>query len=429
MIENFESLNLKPELVEALKLQDITEPTTIQEQAIPLILDRKDVIGKSQTGSGKTLAYLLPIISSIEFDSKALQAIILTPTHELALQVERQMDLLTKNSGLLLRTAVIIGSANITRQFEKLKEKPHIVVGSAGRILELIAKKKLSGHTVKTIVVDEADRMIDDKNIDNVKAVIKTTLKDRQILMFSATMPDRARQIAKEIMKEPEFVEAKSKELLPATITNIYFVCEKRDKIDYVRKIIRSEKPEKTIVFINDPNAIETTIEKLEYHKLNATGIYGLADKLERKKAMDDFRSGRKPILVSSDLSSRGLDIEGVTHVISLDIPEEPTFYLHRAGRTGRAGKTGYSISIVTEAEEQWLRKYEKQFDIKIEKRVLSHGKIEEKSIKAHYKKITAGKKIENNKKASMGNKKNDADRKMQYKKSSMKKMNNKNSK
>jgi superfamily II DNA/RNA helicase len=336
--------------------------------------------------------------------------------------------LLTKNSKLPLRTAVIIGSANITRQLEKLKEKPHIIVGSAGRILELIAKKKLSGHTVKTIVVDEADRMIDDKNIDSVKAVIKTTLKDRQILMFSATMSDKAKQIAKDIMNEPEIVEAKSKELLPDTITNIYFVCERRDKIDVLRKIIRSEKPERVIVFINDPNAIETTIEKLEYHKLKASGIYGLADKLERKKAMDDFRSGRTPILVSSDLSSRGLDIEGVTHVISLDIPEEPGFYLHRAGRTGRAGKSGYSISIVTEAEEQWLKKYEKQFDIKIEKREMSRGKIEEEYIKTPHKKVVGDKKADYNKKYPINNKKMNSNKKsVDNKKSSMKKVYNKN--
>lgn len=380
-MKNFNELISSEALLKALKIQSINEPTNIQEQSIPLILEKKDIIGQSETGSGKTLAYLLPIILAIDFNAKQLQSIILTPTHELALQVEHQIERLIKNSGLPLKTAVIIGSVNISRQLEKLKEKPHIVVGSAGRILELISKKKLSGHTVKTIVIDEADRMIDDKNISNVKAVIKTTLKDRQILMFSATMSDKAIKVGEELMKEPIVLKIKNKKLLPDTINHIYFVSERRDKIEVLRKIIRSEKAEKVIVFINDPNSIETTIEKLEYHKLKATGIYGLANKLERKKAMDDFRLGNAQILVSSDLGSRGLDIEGVSHIVSLDIPEEPIFYLHRAGRTGRAGKKGCSISIVTQAEEQWLRKYEKQFNIEIQKKELNYGKIEDMKI------------------------------------------------
>lgn len=374
----FDNLGLKEELITALNLQDIKEPTKIQEQTIPLIFEKKDIIGQSETGSGKTLAYLLPIISNIDFNSKQLQTIILTPTHELSLQIEHQIKLLIKNSLLPLKVAVIIGGVNISRQLEKLKEKPHIVVGSSGRILELIAKKKISGHTVKTIVIDEADRMIDEKNIANVKSVIKTTLKERQILMFSATMSAKSIKTASEFMKEPIIVQIKNKELLPKTINHIYFISERRDKIEMLRKIIKIEKPEKVIVFINNPNAIETTIEKLEYHKLKATGIYGLATKQERKKAMEDFRMGKVQILVSSDLGSRGLDIEDITHVISLDIPEEPIFYLHRAGRTGRAGKTGLSISIVTEAEEQWLKKYEKQFNIKIIKKEMNNGKIED---------------------------------------------------
>jgi len=377
-IENFSELNLIPQLVEALKKQHIDKPTEIQKQAIPAIIENNDIIAQSQTGSGKTLAYLLPLISKIDLTSKNLQAIVLTPTHELALQVERQINLLIKNSGLPLRAAVIIGGVNITRQLEKLKEKPHIVVGSAGRILEIIGRKKMTGHMVKTIVIDEADRMLDEKNIENVKAIIKTTLKDRQLVMFSATMSEKAINTAKDLMKEAQIIQIKKKGFLPDSIKHIYFVCEKRDKVDMLRKIIRSEKPERVIVFTNNPNNIETIIEKLEYHKLKAAGIYGLNNKMERKQSMEDFVSGRKPVLITSDLSSRGLDIEGVTHIINMDIPEEPVFYLHRAGRTGRAGKKGVSISIVTQKEEHWLRKYEKRFNIKIEKKVLSYGKIEE---------------------------------------------------
>lgn len=375
MTENFKDMGLNNQLVKALKLQNIEQPTEIQERVIPFILQKKDVIGQSETGSGKTLAYLLPIISNIDLQNKHVQALVLAPTHELALQIKNQIKLLIKNSDLDLRAAVIIGSGNVSRQLQKLKEKPHIIVGSSGRVLELISKKKISAHTIKTIVLDEADRMLDDKNINDVKSIIKSTLKDRQLLMFSASM--KYTKLANEMMKDPIIIKIENKEVLPKTIRHLYFVCEKRDKIEMLRKIIKSENPKKVIVFINDPNSIETTIEKLKYHKLKATGIYGLADKSQRKKSMEDFISGKVQILVSSDLGSRGLDINGVSHIISLDIPEEPDFYLHRAGRTGRAGKEGYSISIVTDAEERWLEKYEKQFNIKILKKQMKYGKMQ----------------------------------------------------
>ncbi len=376
MTKDFESLNINSLLIKALKLQNINEPTEIQKETIPLILQKKDVIGQSETGSGKTLAYLLPVISNINLDEKHLQVIVLTPTHELALQVSKQIDMLIKNSELPLRTAVIIGSANISRQIDKLKQKPHIIVGSVGRILELISKKKLSGHTVKTIIIDEADKMLDKNNIENVKALIKTTLKDRQVIMFSASMTSSIK-IAESITNDVTTIKINDKQILPNTINHMYFITEKRDKVELLRKIIRSENPKKVLVFVNEPNTIETIVEKLEYHKLKATAMYGLADKLERKKSMEDFKLGKVQILVTSDLGSRGLNIENITHIINLDIPEEPNFYLHRAGRTGRAGKVGSSISIITNYEEKLIKKYEKVLNIKITKKQLNYGKIQ----------------------------------------------------
>lgn len=373
-MKTFEQLGVSLELINALKLQNIYTPTEIQEQTIPVILEKKDIIAQSETGSGKTLSYLIPLILNTNLNSRDLSSIILAPTHELVLQIEKQIKLLVKNSNLELRYASIIGGVNISRQIDKLKQKPHIIVGSAGRILELISKKKISAHTVKTIVIDEADRMLDNKNINDIKSIIKSTLKERQILMFSATMPDKAITTANELMRESILIKTKS--LLPDTIEHIYFVCEKRDKIEFLMKLLRSENPDKILAFVNNPDEIETIVKKLKYHKFKATGIYGLSNKFERKKSMEDFKTGKIQILIASDLGSRGIDIEKVTYVVNMDIPEEPIFYLHRAGRTGRAGKKGYCVSIITQDEYKWLKKYEKQFNINIKRKGMKYGKI-----------------------------------------------------
>lgn len=373
-MKTFEQLGVSSELVNALKLQNIYTPTEIQEKTIPIILEKKDIIAQSETGSGKTLSYLIPLILNVNLNSKDLTSIILAPTHELVLQIEKQIKLLAQNSNLELRYASIIGGVNISRQLDKLKQKPHIIVGSAGRILELISKKKISAHTVKTIVIDEADRMLDNKNINDIKSIIKSTLKERQILMFSATMPDKAIATANELMKESVLIKTKS--LFPDTIEHIYFICEKRDKIEFLMKLLRSENPDRILAFVNNPDEIETIVEKLKYHKFKATGIYGLSNKFERKKSMEDFKTGKAQILVASDLGSRGIDIEKVTYVVNMDIPEEPIFYLHRAGRTGRAGKRGYCVSIITQDEYKWLKKYEKQFNINIKGKSMKYGKI-----------------------------------------------------
>lgn len=376
MGKSFKDLRIPDNIIEALKLKDIEKPTEIQEQIIPLILNKKDVVAESETGSGKTFAYLIPAILNTDFELKSVQSLVLTPTHELAIQVENELKFIIDKANLNLKSAVIIGSGNISRQLEKLKQKPLIVIGSSGRILELISKKKIPAHTIKTIVIDEADRMLDNKNISSVTSIIKSTLKDRQIVLVSASIPSDIIKLSQQIMKEPIIIKLNAKRALQNNIRHIYFLTAKRDKIDMLRKIIRSENPKRAIVFVNNPNIIETVVEKLEYHKIKTTGIYGLADKLERKAAMDQFRLGKVQVLVSSDLGSRGLDISGVTHIINLDIPEDTTFYLHRAGRTGRNGIDGCSISLVTKGEERLLKKYEKQFGIEIIKKELKYGKV-----------------------------------------------------
>lgn len=378
MEQLFDSMEINKSLVDALKKVNITVPTEIQAKVIPEAQLNKDLIIQSETGTGKTLAYLLPLFEKIDTSIKEMQAIILVPTHELAIQVERQIEMLSQNSNLKATSTPIIGDVNIQRQVEKLKLKPHIIVGTAGRILELIQKKKISAHTIKTIIIDEADRLLDDSYIEGTKAVIKTTLKERQILICSASISARTIDRAKLFMKEPLLIKSTTKMHVPDTIEHIYFVAEQRDKIETLRKIIRMLNPQKAIAFCGSGEDIEEATEKLKFHKINADSIHGSNVKMDRKKTMDDFKSGRLQILVATDLAARGLDIEGITHIINLDIPERSMEYLHRAGRTGRNGKAGMTISIVTEKEIEFIKQYERELNIKITPKSMKNGVMTE---------------------------------------------------
>ena len=374
--KKFTELGISEALEKGLNDMNIIIPTAIQQEVIPAILKGTDIIARSETGSGKTFAYLLPLFEKIDIALKKTQVIILTPTHELAAQVQKQIELLSQFSNMEIKSALIIGSASMTRQIEKLKQKPHIVVGSAGRILDLIQKRKISAHTVQTIVLDEGDRLLDELNIDTVKAVIKTTLKQRQLVVLSATITEKTIAESKNIMKCDAVEIAIQNSIMPNTISHYYILSEKRQKFIILRKIIAGEKPTKAIVFLNNKENIAVTVDKLCYHGLKADGIYGKAYKTERQNALENFRQGNINILVSSDIGARGLDIEGVTHIINMDMPEDPTYYLHRAGRTGRQGIQGKVISIVTPYEKRWLQKYQKTWHITFEQKEMSFGKL-----------------------------------------------------
>ncbi len=395
MTNTFENLNLNANLIEGLKKQGITEPTDIQSEAIPWVLQNRDVIAQSQTGSGKTLAYLLPIFQRLDQSKREMQAIVLAPTHELAMQIDKQIKLLSQNSETGITSLGIIGEVNVTRQIEKLREKPHIIVGSTGRILELIKKKKISAHTIKTIVIDEGDRLLDEKNIENVKAVIKTTLRDRQLLVFSATVSEKAMNTAKDLMKEPQVIRVEDKTMISPNIQHYYTVAEQRDKIEVLRKLIAAVNPYKAIVFINKSEETQLAASKLQFHHIKAYGIFGGAEKEERKKALEGLRSGDIQILVASDIAARGLDIQDVTHIFNLDLPEDSKGYLHRVGRTGRMGKSGIALSIVTEKETALIKKYEKDFSITIEKKEVYKGAVVDpgKGRPLQYKRPQPGKK------------------------------------
>ncbi|MDF2673181.1 MAG: ATP-dependent helicase [Clostridiales bacterium] len=376
MIKSFAELGLNPNLVEGLKKVNIIEPTDIQSRTIPLALENKDIIGESQTGSGKTLAYLLPIFERINTTKREAQALILAPTHELAMQIDREIQLLSENSGMQVTSTPIIGDINVERQIVKLRGKPHIITGSTGRILELIKRRKINAQTIKTIVIDEGDKLLDINNLSAVKDVIKTTLKDRQLMVFSATINVKTLTIAKSIMKEPEVIQIQAVKDINPNINHILFMAEQRDKIEVLRKLLASINPQRAIVFINKSDEIRLTASKLQFHKVNACPIYGDASKEERQRAMEGFRTGKTNVLIASDLAARGLDINDVSHIFNLDLPEDSNEYLHRSGRTGRMGKPGTVVSIVSPREMPIIKKYEKDFKIHIDIKEVYQGKI-----------------------------------------------------
>lgn len=385
IMSEFEKIGISAQLAAGLVKIKIEVPTGIQAKVIPLSLAGRDIIGQSATGTGKTLAYLLPLFQKIDVSKREMQAMILAPTHELAIQIQRQIETLSLNTGVAVTSAPIIGNVNISRQIDKLKEKPHVIVGSSGRILELIQKKKITSQTIKTIIIDEADRLLDDKNVDSVKAVLKTTLKERQILMFSATITPNTLRIAKEIMRDPEVITIAEDSNGRPDISHMYFVAEQRDKIEVIRKMVRLVDAKRALVFINKSDDIEETTEKLVYHGLKAASIHGSSVKGDRKKSLEDFRKGKVQLLVASDVAARGLDIVGIDYVFNLDLPEDPQVYLHRVGRTGRAGESGIAISIITKQEVSLIRKYEKILKINIAAKQMEHGKIVDKN-KVHRK-------------------------------------------
>lgn len=372
----FDKLNLDKKLVEALKNMKITEATEVQEKAIPYLLQGKNLFAQSETGTGKTLAYLLPLLEKIQKDKKEMQAIILAPTYELAMQIHNTILELKKESGFGITSTQLIGSANIARQIEKLKDKPNILVGSAGRVVELIRKKKITSNTIKTIVLDEVDKLLDNKNIVLIKDIIKNSTNLEQVMMVSATINNNSLNSAKDIVKDLEVIKVKENNRVNENITHSYVMVEERKKMEYLRKLIHAAKPKRAIVFISNSFNVEKTLDGLRFHKINAATIHGDISKDERKKALESFRKGKVQVLVASDVAARGLDIKGVTHVINLDVPKDPKNYLHRVGRVGRAGEKGEAYSLVDNRQLNTIRVYEKDLDVSFNRKYVYMGKV-----------------------------------------------------
>ncbi len=387
MSTSFTDLNLNSNIIEGLKKQGITIPTPIQVSAIMPALENKDVIGEAFTGSGKTLAYLIPLFHKIDTTKREMQGIILAPTHELAIQIEDQIRLLAENSGVPLTSLSIIGDVNINNQIKKLKDiKPHIIVGSTGRILDLIQKKKITAHTIKTIVIDEGDNLLDPKRAAITKNIIKTTMKDRQLMVFSASIKPETLETAKSLMKDPIILKTENKPSINPNIKHMFIVCERRDKFETLRKLLVAVNPEKAIIFVNDNDDIELTTVKLNYHSKDCFAMTGKISKEDRKLAIESFRNGKIKILVSSDVTARGLDVEGVTHVFHLDLPLKLNEYLHRSGRTARGNAHGTSICLATAKQLNIIKKYEKEFNIQFEQKKVFGGILEDYAYTADQK-------------------------------------------
>jgi len=347
----------------------------IQTAAIPRLLAGKNAYLNAETGTGKTLAYLLPLFCGIDPALPELQAMVLAPTHELAIQIQRVATALAQNAGVPIRTILLIGGTALPRQLEKLKKKPHLAIGSPGRIRDLIVMKKLHAQTVRCVVIDEADRLLADESLVSVRNILYATPRTRQVVFASATEHDTTSATAKVLAPDLEMIRAGAAPV-NANIEHHYLVCEQRDKPELLRKLIHALNPERAIVFVHRNEKAELIVGKLVFHKLPASDLHGAYDKSERKKAMDDFRSGTTRILIASDIAARGLDIAGVTHIFNVDVPSESKAYLHRVGRTARAGAKGHAISLMTEEELRLVNRYQSELGITLDRVILREGEV-----------------------------------------------------
>ncbi|KAA6444112.1 DEAD/DEAH box helicase [Bacillus atrophaeus] len=367
--------NAKTFIKENWETSGFTKPTAVQEQTAELIMEGKDVIAESPTGTGKTLAYALPVLERIQPEQKHAQAVILAPSRELVMQIFQVIQ--DWKSGSELRAASIIGGANVKKQVEKLKKHPHIIVGTPGRVSELIKMKKLKMHEVKTIVLDEADQLILPEHRETMKQIIKTTLKDRQLLCFSATLKQETEQVLREMTQEPEVLKVERSQHDAGKVKHQYLVCDQRDKVKLLQKLSRLQGMQ-ALVFVRDIGNLSVYAEKLAYHHVDLGILHSEAKKMERAKILTAFENGEFPLLLATDIAARGLDIENLPYVIHADIPDEDG-YIHRSGRTGRAGKEGTVISLVTPMEESKLKKMAKRLGLTLQQVVYAKGQLAEK--------------------------------------------------
>lgn len=372
MSNGFKDFGIDEKIVARLEELSIVNPTAVQRECYEKIKAGRDVIATSGTGTGKTLAYLLPLFSKIDPEDKNLTTIILAPTHELAIQIQREIDNFTPVTGI--RSVPLIGGANIKRQIEKLKTRPHIVVGSTGRIEELLNQKKLKQGHIRYLIVDEADRLLDENNLEDTEKMLNR-FPNRQTIMVSATMPEVQLRRAEKLVKEPEKITVEI-EKVSSQIAHFYTVCEQRDKIVLLRKLAHALPEERLLVFLNKNEEIELTYDKLTFHKLKVGNIHGMRKKTDRRDIIHNFKKGKSQLLLTSDITSRGLHFDSVNWVINMDMPERSDTYVHRAGRTGRMGRTGTCFSIVTERELTLLKQHAKKLGIDLEKKKIYKGKI-----------------------------------------------------
>ncbi|GHU65498.1 DEAD/DEAH box helicase [Spirochaetia bacterium] len=396
----FTDLGVSPIFIERLGEREINVPMEIQTRVIPRLTAGESLIFRSATGTGKTFAYLLPLLEKLLPGRGGTQGsgpgrstvgpalLICAPTYELCSQIKQEADFLLRSTGI--KTNLVIGSAAMGRQIDSLKkERPQVIVGNPGRLLLLAQMGKLKFRDLEFLVLDEGDRLVADELFEETKTFVKLIHEEinretrLQTIVCSATFSAKSRERLLPLMGEAQSEEANNEEVLREQVEHWAIFSESRRKVNTLRSFIAAADPQgkkktfKALIFTQRGRDVGTIVSQLQHHKLAALGLWGDMDKKDRKQALDDFRSGSVRLLVTSDLAARGLDIVGISHVIALDISEDKDSYIHRAGRTARAGKKGIMVTIGDEEEMYRLAKLEKKLGITVYPKELYMGKIE----------------------------------------------------
>jgi len=367
MTPSFEILGLNPFLLKTLEELNYTEPTPIQEQAIPSILDGEDVMGQAQTGTGKTAAFTLPLLQQL--NDEGLQLLIMTPTRELAIQVSEAVH--RYGIGMGIRVLPVYGGQSYDRQIRRLKKGVHVVVGTPGRTLDLIYKKHLDLSNVAFVVLDEADEMLKMGFVEDIEAILGATRQDRQTLLFSATFSREIRRLAQTYMQEPLEIVIESNDMTSDHVEQKYFVVYERDKVAALSRILEVEDAQNTLIFTRTKLGAAELADTLAERRFPAVAIHGDLSQQERERILARFRSGDLRILVATDVMARGVDIPDVSHVVNYDLPQLAIEYVHRIGRTGRAGRAGVALTFVTPKQKRFLHIIEKHIGRKVDRGTL----------------------------------------------------------
>jgi len=365
----FEDLKLIPPILKSLKEQGYTAPTSIQEQAIPLILEGNDLLGTAQTGTGKTAAFSIPIIQLLSDKptqgKRKISSLILTPTRELAIQIAENFSLYSKYTDI--KNTVIFGGVKQVGQTSRLKKGVDVLVATPGRLLDLMNQGYISLKDVEYFVLDEADRMLDMGFIHDIKKIIAQLPKNRNTLFFSATMPKSIVDLSKEILKNPKRVSVTPVSSAAETIQQLLYTTNKSLKMDLLYHVLESLNINQALLFSRTKHGADRIVRNLRKRKISASSIHGDRSQNQRQKALADFKAGKIRILVATDIAARGIDIDKLYYVINFDIPNEPETYVHRIGRCGRAGEKGVAISFCEPEENAYIRDIEKLINQKLE--------------------------------------------------------------
>lgn len=372
---NFQQLGIDEQMVRTLKEQGIAVPTPVQLESIPLLLEGKDVIARARTGTGKTLAFLLPILQHIDPARPYPQALVVAPTRELALQITEEARKLAKGVPGDVKILAVYGGQDVEKQLRKLEGGRHLIIGTPGRLLDHLRRGTLELGGVKKLVLDEADQMLHMGFLDEVEAVIAALPYRRQTMLFSATMPDGVKQLAGNYMNKPVDIVVKGNSPIPLeSIKQIVVECSDRSKQDALRGMIEQYRPFLAIIFCRTKRRAQTLNEALLAHGYASDELHGDLSQAKREAVMKRFREAKLQLLVATDVAARGLDVEGVTHVFNYDMPHDVESYIHRIGRTGRAGGSGLAVTFAAPKDGFDLEKIERGISMRL-KRVRWDGK------------------------------------------------------